>query len=241
MPDQPYTLISCCVSLDGYLDDAGPERLVLSPASDLDRVDAERAGCDAILVGAETVRRDDPRLLVRSEECRAARLGRGLSRTPLRVTVTRSGDLDPGARIFTEPGTGTVVYTEESAATRLTQRLGDNATVVAAGPAVDLAWVLGDLHARGVRRLMVEGGKRTLTQLLAAGLADELQLVVAPVFVGDPEAPRFVDPGVYPFRAPRRARLSEVRQVGDAALLRYALTDRTALTPNRPTVPSEES
>ena len=68
MPDRPYTLLSCCVSLDGYLDDAGPQRLVLSPAADLDRVDAERAGCDAILVGAETVRRDDPRLLVRSEE-----------------------------------------------------------------------------------------------------------------------------------------------------------------------------
>ena len=75
MPDRPYTLISCCVSLDGYLDDAGPERLVLSPAADLDRVDAERAGCDAILVGAETVRRDDPRLLVRSDgvPCRTAR------------------------------------------------------------------------------------------------------------------------------------------------------------------------
>jgi 5-amino-6-(5-phosphoribosylamino)uracil reductase len=234
MPDRPYTLISCCVSLDGYLDDAGPARLVLSPAADLDRVDAERAGCDAILVGAETVRRDDPRLLVRSEECRAARLARGLSLTPLRVTVTRSGDLDPGARIFTEPGTGTVVYAEESAATGLTQRLGDTATVVDAGPAVDLAWVLGDLHVRGVRRLMVEGGRRVLSQLLAVGLADELQLVVAPVFVGDVEAPRFVDPGVYPFSAPRRARLTEVRQVGDAALLRYALTDRT-------TLPSEES
>ena len=99
MPDRPYTLISCCVSLDGYLDDAGPERLVLSSAADLDRVDAERAGCDAILVGAETVRRDDPRLLVRSDECRAARLARGQSLTPLRVTVTRSGDLDPAALV----------------------------------------------------------------------------------------------------------------------------------------------
>ena len=57
----------------------------------------------------------------------------GFPVTPLRVTVTRSGDLDPGARIFTEPGTGTVVYAEESAAARLTQRLGDTATVVARG------------------------------------------------------------------------------------------------------------
>ena len=234
MPDRPYTLLSCCVSLDGYLDDAGPDRLVLSPAADLHRVDAERAGCDAILVGAETVRRDDPRLLVRSDGCRAARLARGLPVTPFRVTVTGSGDLDPGARIFTEPGTGTLVYAAQSAAGPLTQRLGHTATVVQAGPAVDLAWVLGDLYARGVRRLMVEGGRRVLTQLLAAGLADELQLVVAPVFVGDAEAPRFVDPGAYPFRAPHRARLAEVRQVGDAALLRYALTDRVPVHSEEP-------
>ena len=92
MPDRPSTLLSCCVSLDGYLDDASPTRLVLSPAADLDRVDAERADCDAILVGAETVRRDDPRLVVRSESCRASRVARGHPPTPLRVTVTGSGE-----------------------------------------------------------------------------------------------------------------------------------------------------
>jgi riboflavin-specific deaminase-like protein len=226
MSDRPYTLLSCCVSLDGYLDDASPQRLVLSPAADLERVDTERSRCDAILVGAETVRRDDPRLLVRSEGCRAARVARGLSPNPLRVTVTRSGDLDAGARIFTEPGSGTVVFAAAPAVPLLERRLAGAATVVDAGPTVDLAWVLDDLRGRGVRRLMVEGGRRVLTQLLALGLADELQLVVAPVFVGDARAPRFVDDGPFPFTASHRARLAEVRRVGDAALLRYALTDR---------------
>ena len=102
--------------------------------------------------------------------------------------------------------------------------------MVDAGPTVDLAWVLDDLHARGVRRLLVEGGRRVLTQLLAGGLADELQLAVAPVFVGDARAPRFVDDGSFPYTAPNRAQLAEVRQVGDAALLRYALTDRCRVT-----------
>ncbi len=226
MCDRPYTLLSCCVSLDGYLDDASRQRLVLSPAVDLERVDGQRSLCDAILVGAETVRRDDPRLLVRSEGCRAARLARGLTATPLRVTVTRSGDLDAGARIFMEPGSGTLVYVEAPAAGALADRLGDGATVVDSGPSVDLAWVLGDLHTRGVRRLMVEGGGQVLTQLLGGGLADELQLVVAPVFVGDPLAPRFVGDGAFPFTTPNRPRLAEVQRVGDAALLRYALTDR---------------
>ena len=65
MADRPYTLLSCGMSIDGYLDSAVGRRLLLSNEADFDRVDAVRAGCDAILVGATTVRKDNPRLLVR--------------------------------------------------------------------------------------------------------------------------------------------------------------------------------
>ena len=70
-PTRPYVLLSCAASIDGYIDDASEQRLLLSNEEDLDRVDAVRASCDAILVGAGTVRRDDPRLLVRSPSRRA--------------------------------------------------------------------------------------------------------------------------------------------------------------------------
>ncbi len=82
MTERPYTLLSCAVSLDGCLDDATDQRLVLSNAADLDRVDAVRAGCDAILVGAGTVRADDPRLAVRGTERRARRVTEGRSPSP---------------------------------------------------------------------------------------------------------------------------------------------------------------
>lgn len=59
-------------SLDGYIDDTGPHRLVLSDADDLDWVDEVQAGVDASLVGANTVRRGRPRLLVRSARRQAA-------------------------------------------------------------------------------------------------------------------------------------------------------------------------
>jgi 5-amino-6-(5-phosphoribosylamino)uracil reductase len=64
------------------------------------------------------------------------------------------------------------------------------------------------------------------TQLLTAGLADELQLVVAPIFVGDSRAVRFVSDGAFPWQDGQRARLVETRAVGDVVLLRYALSDR---------------
>ena len=75
--DRPYTLLSCGMSIDGYLDSATGKRLVLSNDADLDRVDAVRADSDAILVGAATVRNDNPRLLVRAQARRDERVARG--------------------------------------------------------------------------------------------------------------------------------------------------------------------
>jgi riboflavin biosynthesis pyrimidine reductase/pyrimidine deaminase RibD-like protein len=161
---RPHVLASCAVSLDGFLDDATPRRLVLSGPADLDRVDAERARADAILVGAGTVRADDPRLLVRSPERRAVRTACGQPPSPLRVVLS-TGPLDPGARVLTEPGAETIT---------LSGRPEE---------------VLDDLAAMGVVRLMVEGGAGVLREFLTAGVVDELQLVVAPRLVGD--GPRF--------------------------------------------------
>ena len=83
-----------------------------------------------------------------------------------------------------------------------------------------------DLGSRGVQRLMVEGGGTVHTQFLTADLADELHLVVAPLFVGDSRACRFVGDGRFPWNAQRRATLAGVRQIGDVVLLRYALSSR---------------
>ena len=100
MAERPYTLLSCGISLDGYLDAASGERLVLSNEADLDRVDAVRAECDAILVGAATVRNDNPRLLVRTPARQRARVARGLCPSPMKVTVTHRADLDVHGNFF---------------------------------------------------------------------------------------------------------------------------------------------
>jgi 5-amino-6-(5-phosphoribosylamino)uracil reductase len=77
-----------------------------------------------------------------------------------------------------------------------------------------------------VERLMVEGGGMVHTQFLTSNLADELQLVVAPFFVGDSRAPRFVRDGLFPWNPGRRATLAGVLEIGDVVLLRYALSTR---------------
>ncbi|MGO4258486.1 RibD family protein [Marmoricola sp. RAF53] len=226
--DRPYTVLSCCMSLDGYLDAGTDERLVLSNESDLDRVDAVRATCDAILVGAATVRNDNPRLLVRDPARIAGRRARGLPEQPVKVTVTSLAKLDPAAAFFTAGSSERLVYCTSDCAGAARSALGRVATVVDAGREVDMRRLGADLHARGVRRLLVEGGGTVLTQFLTAGLADELQVAVAPFFVGDSRARRLVDDGCFPWDSGHRATLAEVRPVGDVVLLRYALSDRFA-------------
>ena len=98
--------------------------------------------------------------------------------------------------------------------------VGDGAR---AGGRPALAAVLADLSRRGVRRLMVEGGADLGRQFLAGGLVDELQLVMAPFFVGDPGAPRFAGPGRYPFGPSHPMALAEVRRLDAVVLLRYLL------------------
>jgi 5-amino-6-(5-phosphoribosylamino)uracil reductase len=226
MPDRPYILLSCGMSIDGYLGSASPRRLELSNDADFDRVDGVRASCDAILVGATTVRNDNPRLLVRSQQRRDARTARGLPPSPIKVTVTGRAALDPRAEFFTTGNAEKLVYCVSPRVGVARSRLGDVATVVDGGEQVKMRQLTEDLGDRGVQRLMVEGGGKVHTQFLTDNLVDELQLVVAPFFVGDSRAPRFVSDGRFPWNAGHRARLAEVRQIGDVVLLRYALSSR---------------
>jgi 5-amino-6-(5-phosphoribosylamino)uracil reductase len=225
MCERPYTLLSCCVSIDGYIGNAA-SRLLLSNDADFDRVDDLRASCDAILVGAATVRTDNPRLLVRSATRRDERVARGLPGSPIKVTVTRRAELDAHADFFSLGDTEKIVYCSSRRIAAARQRLGPVATVVDAGEDVEMRTLSADLAQRGVDRLMVEGGGTVHTQFLTEDIVDELQLTVAPVFVGDSAAPRFVRDGTFPWNTARRAELVDVQKIGDVVLLRYALSSR---------------
>jgi riboflavin biosynthesis pyrimidine reductase len=142
---------------------------------------------DAILIGATTRRRDNP-LLVNSPHRRAVRAARGLPEYPIKDTVTANGDLDPTLK-FWHHGGQKLVFIIDEAVDRVRGTLCNLADVVSTGPILDQGTTLDELGDRGVTRLMVEGGGTLHTQFMARDLADELRLVIAPLLVGQADAP----------------------------------------------------
>ena len=225
LPTRPYVLISCAMSVDGRIDDTSPERLVLSGPADLARVDELRASCDAIVVGANTIRRDNPRLLIRDPELRVRRRAAGRPEHPVRVTLTSTGDLDPARRFFACPpgALPPLVYCASPAVPVARARFGSLADIIDAGDPPSVRDIFSDLIKRSLRRVLVEGGAALLRDILVAGLADELQLAVAPFFVGEEGAPRFAPAGAYPAGPADPMTLAGVRRLGGVVALRYLL------------------
>ena len=224
--DRPYTLLSCGMSIDGYLDDATRCAALLSNDADFDRVDAERAGCDAILVGAATVRRDNPRLLVRSPARRDARVARGLPPSPMKVTVT-AGARSIRARDFFAAGDARQAGLLPSDTVHgVRRRLGQVGDGRRRRPPLDLRRVSEDLDDRGVRRLMVEGGGAVLHPDPHGGPRRRAPARRRAVLRRRLRGRRVRRRRALPWNPDRRATLAEVRQIGDVVLLRYALSSR---------------
>ncbi|MEW2373426.1 dihydrofolate reductase family protein [Streptomyces sp. NPDC006656] len=226
MTTRPYVILSAATSVDGYLDDTSSNRLLLSNAADFDRVDQVRAESDAILIGANTMRKDNPRLLVNSDNRRAQRVADGKPAYPLKVTVTATGDLDADLK-FWHHGDQKLVFTVDAVLEKVRETLGDLADVVSTGSQLDWGLVLDELGRRGIGQLMVEGGGTIHTQLMAQNLADEIHLAIAPLLVGDADAPKFLGAAAYPGGSTARMKLLEARPIGDVVLLRYAAKERS--------------
>lgn len=167
--------LSAAVTADGYMDDGSPERLIISTPGDWDEVYRLRAAHDAILAGAETLRRDDPSLLVRDEAVRMRRMQAGLKPDIAKVTLTRSGALSPDLRFFTAGDAVRYVFSPKEIA-----GFQNIATVISTDEAITAKYIVTQLEKRGVERLMVEGGAQVLRMFLDEGMADTLRLAVNP-------------------------------------------------------------
>jgi 5-amino-6-(5-phosphoribosylamino)uracil reductase len=224
---RPRIVINFAVSLDGKINPAPGHRhgkFVMSRGKeDWRRMRVIREQADAILIGAENLRVDDPALsLDPDERDRRRAAGQPL---PARIVVTRRGEgIRPDAKIF-DPATGGPAYVIHTsimpAATRAVlagvAQLVELGTESVSAEAL-LGWMRGTL---GAHTVVCEGGGVMVAELFAARAVDELYLTVVPRILGGLMAPTLVaGPGFEPDQI-ADAKLASVERIDDELFLRY--------------------
>jgi riboflavin-specific deaminase-like protein len=168
--DQPFVVAQLGQSLDGRIATVTGESRYINGAAALDHLHRLRAAVDAVVVGAGTIIADDPQLTVR----------RVAGRNPARVVIDPTGRTGNQGKWLTRDGTALVLVSAGAACPEgvdllrlpLHEGLMRPAEIVAA------------LFARGYRKLLIEGGARTISSFIDAGCVNRLHLLMAPVIIG---------------------------------------------------------
>jgi len=220
--ERPLVCVNMAMTADGKITSASREYPTFTSAHDRRTMDRLRAEADAVLVGAGTLRADDPQLQVREPEMRAYRRRLGKREGLIQVVVTASLELDLSARFFQERAAARIVATVEEAPEDRVRRLEAAAEVWKVGRGrIDLPELLARLRRRGVERLLVEGGGELNWAFASAGLLDEIYVTVAPCLLGGRDAPTLLEGPGLAMAARVRLRLADLRREGDEIYCRY--------------------
>jgi riboflavin-specific deaminase-like protein len=196
-------------TLDGRIATANGSSQWIGGRGDILHTHRLRALCDAVLVGAGTVRHDDPRLTTR--DCTGP--------NPVRVILDAQRRLPATHGVFSDGAAPTLLVAATDGPA--THGQAEVLRVPAGTAGLDLPALLSALARRGLRRIFVEGGGHTVSAFLAAGCLDRLHLTVAPVILGS---------GIPAFTLPQAARIADglrfawtVHPLGDDILCDIAL------------------
>jgi len=174
---RPYVVVKYAQTLDGRIATSTGDARWISGEEERRTSHALRAACDAVLVGVETVLRDDPQLTVRMVP----------GASPIRVVLDSQLRIPDDAQVLANDAVTTIVTTDASSQERRSElrRGGASVLVVPAGAnGVDLDVALEELLGGGMRSVLVEGGARVITSFLSLGLADRLVVGIAPKVLG---------------------------------------------------------
>ena len=170
---RPYTIAFVTSTLNAVIGKTG-ERLVLSCRDDFRLLHKLRAEVDAVMVGANTVVNDNPRLTVR--------LVSGVS--PIRVVVDSKLKVDVRYEVFKTPEKSVLITSTKRTKRELRKFIEHGVKVISVPElpdgSLDLVMAMSKLRRMGVKRLLVEGGGILLYTLLREGLVDELRVTIAP-------------------------------------------------------------
>ncbi len=196
--NRPYTFINVAMTADGKIDTFERKGAAISSKQDKQRVDELRAAADAVLVGGKTLLEERPKLTVKNEALREARIQRGLAPNPIKVGVTTSvanADILLESDFVKVGPARVVIFTTDQTSNDQIEKLkaGSVEVFVHKEPRVNLTLMMETLKKIGVDHLMVEGGGTLNFELMRLGLVDELMIYVAPMIFGGANSPTPAD------------------------------------------------
>jgi len=213
---RPFVVLKAGMSLDGKLATVAKESKWITSEASREESLRLREEYDAILVGAGTVRQDDPQL--------TRRLGLNHSIHPwTRVIVDGSAGIPASSRVLSDGGK-TLLFTSRPDR----YKGGNGVEILPAGTAngrVDLGKMLELLHDREIRSVLVEGGSALHSEMVRSELWQKMILFVAPTFLGGSGAPSiFEDGGIIRLTEARRFRFDAIDRIGpDLMITAYRL------------------
>jgi 5-amino-6-(5-phosphoribosylamino)uracil reductase len=183
---RPYVIIVSEVTVDGKLTlskGVSSKEIMKFMDEEANRYLHEtRAKVDGIMVGAETIRTDNPYLTVRYVS----------GKNPTRIIPTSTADIPLDANIL-KKDSPTIIVTTEKAPEERVKALSEKVEVIIAGKEeVDLIKMMDILYNRGIRNLMVEGGSTLNWNLIKNGLVDEIRIIHMPFIIGGTDTPALV-------------------------------------------------
>jgi len=213
------------MSADGKLSTRERRQVKISGAEDFARVDRLKAGCDAVMVGIGTVLADDPSLTVKNPDLKNRRQQEGKPEHPVRVIIDSQARISPDASVLNKGDGLRIVAVSGRADPARVDVLRAKAKVIVSGEEeVDLARVLDELGAMGIRRLMVEGGGTLIAGFVRARLVDEVYTYIGSIVIGGKDAPTLADgPGWTKETEFARLVLAEVTRMDDGVLLHWTV------------------
>ncbi|MCE5215197.1 MAG: 2,5-diamino-6-(ribosylamino)-4(3H)-pyrimidinone 5'-phosphate reductase [Methanobacterium sp.] len=214
---EPYVILNAAMTLDGKIATRTGSSEISGP-EDLIRVHQLRKDLDSIMIGINTVLKDDPRLTVH-------KIPSQKSDNPLRVVTDSKARTPLNYRILNDEAPTLIAVSQKAPRDKINELInkGKNVDVILTGEKrVNLTILMDELAQRGIRTLMLEGGSTLNFSMLQEGLVDEVRVCVAPLIAGGVDAKTLVDGyGVDLMRDAFKLELVKKYELGKDLVLEY--------------------
>ena len=176
---RPFGILKYAMTLDGKIASQGGHSAWVTGTAARQRVHQLRSHCDAIIVGGNTVRKDNPHLTCHNHA----------PQNPLRVVMSRRLDLPQDARLWDISEAPTLIATETGVKPEFQDQLRDRGVEVIAYPQLTPSVVMADLYQRGMMTVLWECGGVLAARALSEGMVQKVMAFIAPKLIGGDSAP----------------------------------------------------